>query len=240
MAINQPSGQIRLTNVSIVKMKRGGKRFEIACYKNKVMEWRNKIETDLDEVLQIHSVFTNVSKGLVAGKQDLKKAFGTDNQDEIILEILKKGDLQVGEKERNYQLSSMFRDIVSHIASMCMNPNTKLPYPSTIIEKALTDSGFSVSTSKNAKSQALEAIKMLQQKNVLPIERARMRVSIVTSVKEGKALRDRLKAMADEVEEENIDDEYELVVVVQPGAYKTIEELIRNETKGRGMVQVLH
>ena len=35
--------QVRLTNVSIVRLKKGGKRFEIACYKNKVLEWRNNV-----------------------------------------------------------------------------------------------------------------------------------------------------------------------------------------------------
>lgn len=33
----------RLTNVSIVRLRKGGKRFELACYKNKVMEWRNNV-----------------------------------------------------------------------------------------------------------------------------------------------------------------------------------------------------
>lgn len=40
MPINQPANQIKLTNVSVVRLKKGGKRFEIACYKNKVREWR--------------------------------------------------------------------------------------------------------------------------------------------------------------------------------------------------------
>ena len=43
MAIFTPSNQMKLTNVAVVKMKRGGKRFEIACYKNKVMSWRTKV-----------------------------------------------------------------------------------------------------------------------------------------------------------------------------------------------------
>jgi ribosome maturation protein SDO1 len=33
----------RLTNVSIVRLRKGGKRFEVACYKNKVMEWRSNV-----------------------------------------------------------------------------------------------------------------------------------------------------------------------------------------------------
>lgn len=31
-----PVNQIRLTNVAIVRQKKGGNRFEIACYRNKV------------------------------------------------------------------------------------------------------------------------------------------------------------------------------------------------------------
>lgn len=38
-----PTNQMRLTNVAIVRMKKTGKRFEIACYKNKVLSWRSKV-----------------------------------------------------------------------------------------------------------------------------------------------------------------------------------------------------
>ena len=44
---------------------------------------------DLDEVLQIHSVFINVSKGQLAKKEDLILAFGTDKADQIIVEVRK-------------------------------------------------------------------------------------------------------------------------------------------------------
>ena len=61
--INQPVGQIRLTNVAVVRMNKGGKRFEIACYRNKVVNYRQGLEQDLSEVLQTDRRFTNVSKG---------------------------------------------------------------------------------------------------------------------------------------------------------------------------------
>ncbi len=44
-------------------------------------------EVDLDEVLQTHSVFTNVSKGQFANKSDLIEAYGTDDQDTVCLEV---------------------------------------------------------------------------------------------------------------------------------------------------------
>ncbi len=93
--INTPTNQKLLTNVAVVRWKRGGRRFEIACYKNKVLSWRQGIEKDLDEVLQSHTVFVNVSKGQVAKKEDLASAFGTHDQTEICKMILSKGDLQV-------------------------------------------------------------------------------------------------------------------------------------------------
>ena len=43
-------------------------------------------ETDIDEVLQTHSIFTNVSKGLVARKEDLADAFGDMKEADIILQ----------------------------------------------------------------------------------------------------------------------------------------------------------
>jgi len=44
-------------------------------------------ETDIDEVLQTDVVFINVSKGQVAKVDDLQRAFGTDNQKDICLQV---------------------------------------------------------------------------------------------------------------------------------------------------------
>lgn len=136
--INQPSNQIKLTNVSLVRLKKGKKRFEIACYKNKVLEWRSGIETDLDEVLQIPNVFLNVSKGQTAPSAELAKAFGKDKPlNDIILEILNKGELQVGEKERAAQLDRVHNEVISIVASKLVDPRTKRVYTTGMIEKAL-------------------------------------------------------------------------------------------------------
>lgn len=79
MSVLQPIGQVRLTNVAYVRLTKNGKRFEIACYRNKVLNWRNKIEQDINEVLQVASVFLNVSKGTHASAKDLQQAFGTSD-----------------------------------------------------------------------------------------------------------------------------------------------------------------
>ena len=82
MPIQQPANQIKLTNVSLVRYKKGKKRFELACYKNKLLEYRSGEETDLDNVLQVPTIFLNASKGETAPNAELIKAWPMPEQNE--------------------------------------------------------------------------------------------------------------------------------------------------------------
>ncbi|XP_017773436.1 PREDICTED: ribosome maturation protein SBDS [Nicrophorus vespilloides] len=234
-----PTNQIRLTNVAVVRTKKAGKRFEIACYRNKVISWRNNVEKDIDEVLQTHTVFTNVSKGQVAKKEDLVKAFGKDDQTEICKEILQKGELQVSDKERHSHLDALFKDIASTVADKCVNPEIKRPYTVTTIEKAMKDIHYSVKPNQNAKQQALQVIKLL--KDSIPIERAQMRLQVIFRGKETKKWKDKLvKIQSIEVEKEDrVEDQLSVVFLIDPGFYKEVDEMIRHETKGTAMLEIM-
>ncbi|XP_065289699.1 ribosome maturation protein SBDS [Dermacentor albipictus] len=238
MSIFTPTNQIRLTNVAVVRMKKGGKRFEIACYKNKVLAWRNNVEKDIDEVLQMHTVYTNVTKGQAAKKEDLVKCFGSDDQTKICKEILAKGELQVSEKERHCQLESNYRDIATMVADMCINPETKRPYPVTIVEKSMKEAHFSVRPNKSTKQQALEAIRQLQ--DVIPLQRSQMKLRVV--VPQGKAVRSRLEALASSVEMSTVLGDtgtLEMVFLTDPGNFRQVDELVSKESRGRGQVEVI-
>ncbi|RDX51450.1 Shwachman-Bodian-diamond syndrome protein [Lentinus brumalis] len=240
MVIQQPSGQIKLTNVSIVRLKKGGKRFEIACYKNKVQEWRSGVETDLDDVLQIANVFMNVSKGEVAKSQDLQKCFGTTDRDTIVKEILKKGEMQVGEKEREHDLSSVRREIATLVAEKCVDPSTQRPYPVGVIDKAMTEAGFSVKPGKTAKAQVSECIKLLQTESKLPIQRARMRVKVTIPTADVDKVRPKILESAESVEKDTQGaDEWEAVMLIDPGQFRILNELLQKESKGRGRLETL-
>ena len=103
-----------------------------------MLEWRSGTEKDLDNVLQIPNVFISVSKGQVAPTQDLAKSFGPKTPlDDIILEILNKGDIQVGEKERHAQLDRTHREVLDIIAGKLVDPSSKRVYTTGMLEKAL-------------------------------------------------------------------------------------------------------
>jgi len=230
----------RLTNVSIVRLKKGGKRFEVACYKNKVQEWRTGVETNLDDVMQISNVFVNVSKGEVAKAGDLQKAFGTSDVNNIVKEILKKGELQVGDKEREHDLTSLRKEIATLVAEKCVDPNTQTPYPVGMIEKAMAEAGFSVKQNKTAKSQVSECIKQLQSDSGLPIQKARMRVRVSMPTKDGKLLREKILDGAEKVENDEMgQEEWKTVMLIDPGQFRVINEVLQRECKGQGRIETM-
>lgn len=195
-------------------------------------------EKDIDEVLQTHTVFANVSKGQGAKKEDLLKAFLKDDQTEICKEILAKGELQVSEKERSSNLDSQFKEIATMVADKCVNPETNRPYPVTIIEKAMKDCHYSIKPNKGVKPQALDVIKLLKEQ--IPLEKAQMRVKIViNSGKEAKKLKEEILKLL-KVESENWDGAGTgtVTALIDPGNYKTIEEM-HNKDKGSMTIEVL-
>ncbi|CAI7577606.1 unnamed protein product [Penicillium palitans] len=326
MPINQPSNQIKFTNVSVVRLKKGKKRFELACYKNKLLEYRSGAEKDLDNVLQVPTVFLSVSKAQTAPSAELAKAFGTGTpREEILQEILRKGEVQVGERERKDILERVEKEVLDIVSGRLVDPSTKRVYTSGMIHKALDQltsasgqqqtqaSGEAngegedsqpkkplwtgVSANRSAKSQALDAMKALIAWQPIPVMRARMRLRVTCPVsllkqsvksapgaasnKEKEApsggsknkkgnkgskkskkddsdieggqsdveaapkapstVKDKIMAFIESVESQEVvgGDEWEIVGFAEPGAFKGLNELVSNETRGRGRVEVL-
>jgi len=239
MSIFTPVNNKTLTNIAVVRFKKGAARFELACYPNKVQSWRTKIEKDINEVVQIHRIFTNVSKGVIAKKDELMKAFGTDEEREIILTILEKGELQVSSKERESQSDQMLKDIATIVAEKCVNPETQRPIPVSIIEKAMKDVHYSLHPTKSSKQQSLEVIKQIS--TVIPIQRAQMRLAITIPSKEAKTFnREKLMIFISKIEEEDKDDGLSIVCLVDPGSFRQIDDYVKQETKGKGFIEIMN
>jgi len=232
-----PVNQKRLTNMAVVRFRKGGKKFEIACYKNKVMDWRSKVEKDVDEVLQTHTVYTNVSRAERADKHDLLEVFGTDDEDKVCLMILDKGDLQVSEKERKEDFENKAKEIATFITQKFINRETKRPFTVGIIETSLKEVNFVVKPNKSAKSQALAAIQELQK--ILPIDRAQMRIRIEVSGKVGKEIKAALVPHVSKFEEENFGTSAEMVILIDPGEYRTVDDIVQKHAKGKGTFEIV-
>lgn len=221
--INQPINQVRLTNVAVVRHTVKGMRFEIACYRNKVLDYRAGLETDLSEVLQTERVFTNVSKGKFAAAADLKKAFSSTDQEKIAKLILDQGKIQVSDLERQHLFENTLTQIATWISDNCVHSVSKRPFTMSHIQSAL--SNFPVQPHKALKRQYLDAVKFL--KDVLPIERAKMELSLEYSPSDEDLVKETLSAVevdsfrkSDEEGAKNI-----VIFQVDPSHYRRLNEI---------------
>lgn len=195
---------------------------------------------DLDEVLQVNSVFTNVSKGATAKTAELEEAFQTTDVAKIILEILLKGEIQVSDKERDSQAEALTREIATIVAAKCVNPGTRLPYPVAVIEKAMKEMHFSPNLGRNAKQQALEVIRQLSKDPAFPLARAQMRLLVNVPLAEAGRVLGAVASLFTEVESESREGgELTTTVLVYPGAFREISEAVARLTRGKGTVHTL-
>eukprot|EP00924_Labyrinthula_sp_SR-Ha-C_P002990 augustus_masked-scaffold_58-processed-gene-0.1-mRNA-1 protein AED:0.03 eAED:0.07 QI:0/-1/0/1/-1/1/1/0/356 len=185
--INQAVNQVRLTNVAVVRLKRVSQKFELACYKNKVISFRTGVETDLDEVLQTPTIFTNVSKGVLSSKAQIESAFPSDDErfsseEKILKFILVKGTLQVSEGERKLFLENLRKDIATIVSKKTLNTKTNRPYSSeTVLDLMRSVIKFAPKTNQSAKQQALKVIGLLLKEGV-DIKRAPMRILLIEEI----------------------------------------------------------
>lgn len=239
MSLKQPITQVRLTNVAVVRYKKKGKRFEIACYKNKVVSWRDGNEGDMDEVLQTDRVFSNVSKGILANSKDLLSVFKTDDTAKIVLEILKNGELQVSAGERQHQAGNLFNEIAVIVSNLCVDPTSNRPFSVGVIERVMRDElHFAVAPNRPAKVQAQGVIRQLE--GHMNIRRAQMRLRLTVPANAAKSAKEKLKEHVQSWEEEDWDGGYECVVLIDPGSYRQVDDILRKESKGQATFEVVN
>mmetsp|Transcript_27467 Transcript_27467/g.32488 ORF Transcript_27467/g.32488 Transcript_27467/m.32488 type:complete len:454 (+) Transcript_27467:1-1362(+) len=223
-------------------MNRHGKRFEVACYRNKILNYRQGIETDLSEVLQTDRVFVNVSKGLFASSKDLLTAFATSNQDDVCQIILDSGQVQIGDMERSATLENTAREVASMVVAKCVHPVSNRPYTMGQVRDAMKEAEFSVqpTTARSVKQQFLDCVRAIQKKGVLDIHRARMELAINFGgdavVGGAKDLTRRLETEAqalivrtnDAVSDEGGDVEIDRIqFLIDPSQYRTIDAIAK-------------
>ena len=128
--------------------------------------------------------------------------------------------------------SSSHLDIATVISNKCVNPETKRPYPVSIIEKAMKECHIAVKPNKSSKQQALETIGKL--KTNLSIERAMMRMKVVVPIKTANKMRKFLTKQNQNVKiekEEKDGEEMVITLLASPGLYRDIESTVRDETQ---------
>lgn len=230
--LKQPVGFVKLTNVALIKYKANGKRFEIACFKHQVLNWRNGVEKNLTEVLQSDEIYVNAAQGEVAKKTLLNECFPGMPKTEIIQTILDKGDMQISQKERDALMETLTNDILNIISTKIAHPKTKRAFSIETIKGAIKSQGIVFNLNKSAKKQAMDAIKVLTAKYF--VDKVGMLIKLV--FKNPEDLTTAAKVTNFEV---RFKGESEALVLVTHDKLADLEELVNNQLKGELMMHVL-
>ncbi len=146
---------------------------EIKCIKPLTIR-----ETDLNEVLQINKIFRDAIKGDLVKKDEFDNTFPNMSYEDVVKLILDKGEIQISEKERNLNFQNMKNYIANIIVEKTYNKDNGLPFPQAVILQVLEDINYNVNQNEDEKKQALKAIKLIQDKQILPIERKLMQICL--------------------------------------------------------------
>jgi len=112
-----PSNQKKLTNVSIVTLKKYNKIYSIPVYPNKLYEYYNNI-TPLNDILISDTIYKNVQTGIKCSKEDL--ALFNLPHSEIIKEIVLTGHEQKNVITRDYERDMVECQIVDIVRKKVM------------------------------------------------------------------------------------------------------------------------
>ena len=233
---NLPANQQRHDNVSVVRLKAGRFKFEACCYRNKAQSYRNGVEKDIEEVLQIERVFANVGKGCYAKIQDVRSALGAKiknsrDMNDAELEraacelILNTGTMQINEMERQAEVDGILNDVATFVSEKTHHAVTKIPYPVSLIHSTLQKIGFVPTNRKSAKVQALEAIKLLQ--TVLEIERAPMMLRATVTKSFFSDAKDFLDSINSPIlNRDELPDAVTFEFSIKPSEYRIVDQAI--------------
>lgn len=136
-----PENQKKLTNVSVVTLKKFGRKYELAVYPNKLYEYRHDSKTPLSTILHSENIYRNVSTGEVCSDSDLALFYDSEsvevdrsnkggsspcirNKTDIVHFILQNGHEQKHSTTYQHELLNVERQIVDLIQSKVLYNNS--------------------------------------------------------------------------------------------------------------------
>jgi len=229
---------------NLARIKKEDKNFEVVIEPDKAVDLRSKYknkepeEAELLEALKSTRVFKDAQKGLEASAEDMKEVFGTDEEEKVALEIIKKGEIQLTTQQRREIVERKKNKIVDYIARAAVDPRSNIPHPRQRIEAAMEEAKVRISEFKTAKDQIPEVIDKIKSIIPLSFKKERLRI-IVPAEYTGKAY-GYLKRTENSTKTDWLDNGELMVELELPaaGVSDLVDEL-NNMTKGNAEIKRL-
>ncbi len=229
---------VSLDEAVIARLESGGHKFEILIDPEAAQAFRESGEIDWDDALAAEGVWSDSANGEHAGDEAVQEVFGTLELEAVCTAILERGDIQLTAAQRKELVERRYKQLVAHIASAAMNPQTGAPHPPQRIENALAEAKFAVDPLEALERQVERAVKALRP--LLPISFEKMRVAVRIPAQHVGRCYGEMKALATITQEEyQSDGSWIAVLELSAGAHADLLERLGSLTHGTAEIKQL-
>ena len=229
---------VSLDEAVIARLESGGHKFEILIDPEAAQAFRENGEIDWDDALAAEGVWSDSAKGEHAGDEAVQEVFGTLELEAVCTAILERGDIQLTAAQRKELVERRYKQLVAHIASAAMNPQTGAPHPPQRIENALAEAKFAVDPLEALERQVERAVKALRP--LLPISFEKMRVAVRIPAQHVGRCYGEMKALATITQEEyQSDGSWIAVLELSAGAHADLLDRLGSLTHGTAEIKQL-
>ena len=151
-----------------MRYKKNGEIFEVLVDFDILKKFQKKPEDfSVYDVLADTKIFKDQKKGELASENILQKIFPEMSEEEILKEILLKGECQIPTSYINKLREEKKLQVINYIAENALNAQTKGKFTPSMIEGEINKLKFNFDPYKSFESQSDEILKLL--KKVMPI-----------------------------------------------------------------------
>ena len=172
---------ISVEKAVIARLTKSGEKFEILVDPEKALELRMGKDIALDELIASEEIYEDSKKGLRAPKENINKAFGTNDLNIIVKTIIREGEVQLTTDQRRQMLEDKTKAIASIISKRGINPQTNITHPADRILRAMEQAKVRVELDKRVEEQVDSVIKEIQSIIPIKIERIQLAIKIPPS-----------------------------------------------------------
>ena len=167
-----------MSDYTLVRYSFEGEKFEIMVKPDPALDYRLGKKKDISSILVSDEIYTDANKGTRPTAEKLQHAFKTEDQTEIAIIILKKGDLNLTTDQRRKMIEEKKKQIVTFIAKTYVDPRTHLPHPPLRIEQAMKDGRILIDPHKTIDEQVKDIVEKLRSIIALKSENLKLEITI--------------------------------------------------------------
>lgn len=229
---------VKVEDALVARYESKGHRFEVLIDQKLVDLVKSGKSVNVSEYMATDMVFKDSSKGDRASEEVIREVFGTEDFQTVVMEIVKKGQVQLTTEQRRKMLEEKRRQVVEIIARESMNPQSGTPHPPQRIEKAMEEARVRVDPFKSAEEQVNDVLKAIRVLLPIRFEHVKMEIE-VPGTEYGKIYAEMAKLGQIQKEDWKDNGNYNAIVEIPAGVQDQLYDFLNKRTKGNVNIKLI-